>query len=148
MRSPIVSEGEAALWGDSAMTDWPDWFPPNCPPPEAADASGEFYRLVSEDPPVEADFRSNRELADAGEARATWPESKECQACGLSVTETLADAEATRKAFGALRKKRIAVGAVDGDGKLLATPSRKAPSHHSWWRNVGDVAWQTFVVVA
>ncbi len=128
---------------------WPDHFPDGCPPAEAVPASGEFYRLVDHDPVEEVDFWSHRELSDAGLiGTQRWTEEMECRAVACSVFQDKDDAVSAQGMSGRMRKKRIAMGDVSGDGVLLATPSsRTGSSHHSWWRNVGDVAWRTFSVL-
>lgn len=131
------------------MTTWPDWFPPNCPPPSASAASGTFYRLVEEPTVKRDDFRSLRELFIQGvKKRQYWPDDQECKAVALSIHSVIGDAEATRRAIGPLRKHRIAEGEIDGEGRVLPTPGRRGDSHHSWWMPVDDAAWRTFGVVA
>jgi hypothetical protein len=131
------------------MTTWPEWFPENCPPATAAPATGTFYRLVEEETVTRDDFRSVRELLRLGlKSRQYWSDEEESNAVACSVHAVIDDAEKTRKSIGALKNRRIAQGEIDGDGRVLHTPSRLTHSHHSWWRPVDDEAWQTFEVVA
>lgn len=128
------------------MTSWPDWFPSDCPPAQAREAVGRFYRLVDDVTPTEQDFWSARELVAAGiKRRQHWSDDQEWKAVACSVYADLKDAQSARDSFGALKAKVIAGGDIDGPGKVLDTPSQ-GNSHHSWWRNRGDQAWMTFEV--
>lgn len=128
---------------------WPVWFPDACPPGDAGPAAGMFFRLVDSETVTEDDFRSHRELLDAGllPRGRFWADEQECHAVSCSVFSEEEGAAKLREASGALRAKRVARGSVDGPGRLMPTPSRTHRSHHSWWRNVGDTAWLTFEVV-
>lgn len=126
--------------------EWPDYYPSDCPPVEAVDAVGGFFRLVQGETVVEADFESLLSQAFRG-ARRTPPAGTEIMAAGVSIQKAQADAEATRKRVPALKNRRIAQGQIDGEGKLMHTPSKTALSHHTWWRPIGDRAWSTFAVV-
>ena len=65
--------------------NWPSFFPSQCPPSEAKDASSEVFRLVSSSPPVVNDFES---LAQKNPKK--WMDN--CKAAGLSVFTAKADA--------------------------------------------------------
>lgn len=131
------------------MTTWPEWYPPECPPKSAESATGSFFRLVDGEQVTAVDFLSNRELVDQGiKTRVHWTEDAEYLAVACSVHAAKQDAERTRNSFGALRKKRLALGPVDGDGRIMNTPAKNGPSHHSWWRPTGDEAWKSFEVLS
>lgn len=132
--------------GTDEGTQWPGWFPANCPPPEAVAAQGEFFRLVEGDIVVENDFTSHYELHAAGRARRYWSDDEEWKAAACSVHADRIDADNLRLAIGSLLHKRVARGSVSISGVILSTPSKRASSHHSWWRPVGDAAWTTFKV--
>ncbi len=132
--------------GANEGPQWPGWFPANCPPPEAAIAKGEFFRLVDGDTVVEEDFLSHYELHAAGRIRRYWSDDDEWKAAACSVHADRTDADNLRLAIGSLLHKRVARGSVSTSGAILSTPSNRASSHHSWWRPVGDVAWTTFEV--
>jgi hypothetical protein len=153
----LTESSEAARYGEQnsptsrpvmeqALTTWPSWYPSDCPPETASQATGEFFRLVANDVVDEHDFRTNIELHQAGLMRKTWSDADDWKAAACSVHASREDADYTRSSFGALRKKRIAKGRVDGDGRILATPSKTTESHHSWWRPISDRAWTTFSV--
>jgi hypothetical protein len=110
-------------------------------------ARGEFYRLVADDPPTEADFRNHLELAAVGACRRYW--SDDCQAAGLSVSGDMEEATYLRESTGPMRTKKIARGDISGSGRLKRTtelPNKQ--THHTWWRQAGDMTWQRFQVVA
>ena len=45
--------------------EFPDWFPEDCPPSTAADAEGEYFRIVAAQVVSEPDFLSHHELGTA-----------------------------------------------------------------------------------
>lgn len=127
------------------MTDWPGSFPAQCPPGDAVPSSDTFYRLVDDEPPVtEQDFWSYQQLVEAGLQRPHRSPPDACMAVGVSVFDTEESAARTRRAFGALRKKALAAGSLSDSGVVKQTGK---PGHHTWWRPVGDGAWQGFVML-
>jgi len=128
--------------------DWPSHFPPECPPPESADANGDVYRIVNGKKPAEGDFVSYWFLKPQMRARAleAGNTDKACQLCGLSVYLTLADIERLQRRVRHLGKGQIAVGHLNGEGKLLDTGDG---GHHTWWisRQL-EKPWESFKVVA
>jgi hypothetical protein len=126
--------------------EWPNSYPPACPPGDAVDAEGEFFRIVDAEPPVESDFWNHHERAAEGMiTRRTWSDG--CEAAGLSVLQDLEEAKNLREAVGPMRSKKIAHGSLSGSGVMKASPRSKSQSHHTWWRPVGDQAWISFTVV-
>src|SRR5947209_8591582 len=106
----------------SSGNSFPDEWPPHCPPDDAVDASITVYRTVKADPPTEEDFLSYREL---GKKVA---KHLECDACGISVMRTKADAVHHRNLFQ--WSGVIAEGVLQHEhGKIKDTPSNKFPSH-------------------
>lgn len=104
--------------------NWPSFFPPQCPPSEATDASAEVFRFVSSNPPSASDFKS-------------WAETRpkkwrgNCEASGLSVFTVKSDAlQLVRRVRGmsALASANLS----PETGKLKHTP-RNGNSHHTWW---------------
>lgn len=114
------------------MGDWPDHFPESCPPADAADATGSFYRLVAGDPPTPGDFENHLQLRAAGTINPKRVFPDDCMAAGLSILSEKQDAEGLRESVGPLRSKLIAYGEITGHGVFKATPSR-FKSHHTWW---------------
>jgi len=111
---------------------WPSFFPPQCPPSEAKDASAEVFRLVSSNPPSVNDFESW-----AQRYPKKWLGN--CKASGLSVFTSKADLlQMTRRVRGMVKgksspEKLIASATLSPEaGKLMHTPS-DGNSHHTWW---------------
>jgi len=120
--------------------------PPNCPPREAEEASGEVYRLVNKNPPVAKDFLSWYE----SKPEMTYEDrSKECQAHGLSVYNQKSSILSLLKRIPTLRKnKKVALGRLTPDlGVMLNTPSNEDKLHYTWWVAVGKEPWTVFQVV-
>jgi len=112
--------------------EWPSFFPPQCPPTEAVDASVEVFRLVSSNPPAASDFESYAEM---------YPNKWEgnCEASGLSVFTGKDDAlRLARRVPGlsALGNLIATASLTPASGKLKYTP-RNGNSHHTWWAPEG-----------
>jgi hypothetical protein len=128
------------------VAEWPDNFPEACPPEEAADATGSFYRLVEANPPVARDFMSHIELQNAGIIPLKRSFADDCKAAGLSIFAERQDAENVRESVGPLRSKLIAYGDITDQGVMRHTPSRHK-SHHTWWLPVDTEPHPRFAVV-
>ncbi|MDV6303722.1 MULTISPECIES: hypothetical protein [Rhodococcus] len=126
---------------------WPDHYPDQCPPADAARAVGLYFRLVDAAPPTGEDTLSHVELKRAG-ARFKNKDfgDQECMASGFSVFDEQLAAERTREAVGPLRKKLIAKVDVSGSGVLKQTGGNQ--NHHTWWRPAADNDWGNCEVVA
>jgi hypothetical protein len=101
--------------------------PESCPPDtaEAITAPREVFRLVRNNPPTLADFRSQR-----AEKPDVLFNVSECQACGLSVFAERRDSERAMK-LPALRGRLICrLRLEEGAGRIQQT---NRPSHHTWW---------------
>lgn len=108
---------------------WPDHFPENCPPIDASRVEGQYFRLVTADPPVEWDVMSHKER-DPGK---NWG-SGQCRACGLSIYGDEEEARKTRRRIPALRGTKVAIANVTpASGVVAPTPTRTAKSHCTWW---------------
>ena len=103
-----------------------------------------FYRLVDTDPVTEQDFFSHKQRVEAGLQRPLRTPPDPCLAVGVSVFDAPERASQTQRAFGALRKKKLAAGSLAGSGVVKRTGDR--PGHHTWWRPADDASWQNFVV--
>lgn len=103
-------------------------YPPNCPPASATAADGVVFRLLMTSPPTELDFASHRERQPG----KTF--SNPCDACGVSVVREAADVTQLL-AMPALRDRPFVWRGVlrPEMGVLAPTPSRRLPSHHTWW---------------
>jgi hypothetical protein len=121
---------------------FPGFFPKDCPPPEAEPVVENFFRLVSNDPPDDKDFRSHVEMYPRIRFR------NKCAACGLSVFTRLEDIKKLRRRLKALSNKKIAKGKANlKDGPALPTPSVEGDSHHTWWLFQGANVTTSFTVV-
>lgn len=101
--------------------------PEGCPP-EVAEVLVEprdVFRLVSTNPPIDADFRSQRALNPTKSYSLS-----ECQTRGLSVHAELADSVRTLKLPRFRKSKVCRVSLLPGAGYLQQTGT---PSHHTWW---------------
>lgn len=108
--------------------NWPSFFPPQCPPSEAKDASAEVFRLVSSNPPSVSDFESW-----AQRYPKKW--MGHCKASGLSVFTAKSDAlQLVRRVPGMSAPAALIATAnlSPQAGKLMHTP-RDGNSHHTWW---------------
>jgi hypothetical protein len=102
---------------------FPEDWPADCPPADAQDASGEFYRLVKSNPPATRDLQTHHE-------RGTRRKDPACLRRGLSVFRTRDDAEHQSRIFPKLGKI-IAKGILyPRDGKTKPTGK---PTHTTWW---------------
>lgn len=128
-------------------SEWPDYYPAQCPPADAQPAIGHYFRLVDAAPPSGEDTMTHVELQSIG-ARYKGKDfgDKQCMASGFSVFDELAAAERTRRSVGPLRKKKIAKIDVSGPGAILQTGNDR--SHHTWWRPINDSDWTNCSVVA
>jgi len=112
--------------------NWPSFFPPNCPPSEAKDASGKVFRLVSSASPSVSDFESYAQMHPK-----KWMGN--CKASGLSVFTAESDALRMVRRVQGIVQGRSAPGDLIAfanltpeAGKLMHTP-RDGNSHHTWW---------------
>jgi hypothetical protein len=122
--------------------NWPPHLPQNCPPQDAQDASGEVYRLATNNPPQVDDFRSWRE---ENPDKDLSQGITECQACGLSVYRKKEEILSVINKIPRFRKSKPALGVLDPSlGKILATPSKNGNSHHTWWISSGTQPWTIF----
>jgi hypothetical protein len=125
----------------SGTLSFPNTFPPNCPPPDAEDASGIVYRSVNCDPPQAEDFRTYAEL----NKRILDPK-KVCQSHSVSVLRS--EAEARHHLAVSPYVKFLAVAELmPTHGKIKATKSRQLDSHTSWWYYQGVERHTIFKVI-
>jgi hypothetical protein len=103
---------------------FPHWFPQDCPPASASDASGLVYRIVSGETLRDEDFLSHHEL---GTARGAPP----CRRCGISVFDSFRNA---------LHRLRLSprLGTAISEGELTAEAGKTeltsaASGHMEWW---------------
>ena len=125
--------------------NWPSYFPPECPPPDATVAEGEVYRLVAHNPPQPSDFvplaieQPHRDFARCA-----------CKACGISLYRDPADIKRLQDRVPGHRNKVLARGILDAqDGVMKPTPSEVAggASHHTLWIPEGVETVRHFEVI-
>ncbi len=116
-----------------ASLRFPQWFPPDCPPPEASDAGGVVFRFATRNPVAAEDFLSHHELGLA-------PKAKPCSRAALSVYRTIASG---RRRLRQLRERDPArFGPHIAEGSLAAEHGKIMqegvdPDHHEWWAYEG-----------
>ncbi len=108
--------------------EWPDDCPRNCPPEDAVPSTEKVYRFVLNDPPTADDFYTL--VVNLSKKQKSDPETH-CQACGVSVTDTLENARALRL-LPVFAKKMLAAG-PSAPGVVKPTPRRGNPGHATWW---------------
>lgn len=116
-----------------ASPRFPQWFPPDCPPPGASDAGGVVFRFATRNPVAAEDFLSHHELGLA-------PKAKPCSRASLSVYRTITSARRRlrqlRERFPARFGPHIAEGSLAAEhGKIIQEGAD--PDHHEWWAYEG-----------
>ena len=121
--------------------EWPDFYPENCPPPEAEPASGTVYRLVRNDPPQAEDFLSTWE-----EFPGRFPEPT-IQISGVSVYRDPQDIERLKNRIRHLRNRKTAKGELNSTLGFIQPTKGRERSHHTWWIPIGAEPWLVFKVI-
>jgi hypothetical protein len=105
---------------------WPSFFPENCPPNGATDASLEVFRLVQSNPPSTHDFQPYAQL---------FPDKHggDCKASGLSVFSVKEEAFRLSRRVPAIGRFVAVAKLTPEQGKLMPTPNPSNKSHHTWW---------------
>ena len=122
---------------------FPDYFPEGCPPQDAKFMQIDVYRYTKRNDVLhEEDFRSYHQMGKKFED----PE-KHILSFGLSVLSDEAECKnglllpKTRKQYGGYARGRVA-----DVGTAKATPSKRAPSHHTLWLFVDAKPLEHFVL--
>lgn len=128
------------------MPNWPFWYPEGCPPASATLATGMFYRLVKNDPPLDVDFESflEKEVTRKPNRESTVQDVSDAS---VSILQEHSDAVSTQEFIPGMRTRKIALGSIDNSGTMQPNPMPRQPSHFDWWRPFNDVAWRSFSVV-
>jgi len=126
--------------------EWPEYFPKSCPPKEAVYIQPSIYRLVSKHTPKKGDF-----IPYFISQKKDWGK-KACQACGLSVHETLEDCrnnyDRLKRRIPSMRKKIAIAKGEKIEGKFLNTPSKEDSTHCTWWiPKILEKPWELFEVI-
>lgn len=123
------------------IKQWPEYYPDDCPPHNAFNPDGIYFRLINRNNPNKRDFNSyylNKPNEDWG--------TKKCQAMGISIFSQIESCEAMQKIIPALRKKKIVQGRLSpAHGLIAMTPSSQNQDHTTWWiPNTLDEPWTLF----
>lgn len=132
---------------------YPEFFPENCPPIDAEETNGTFYRLIKEKIKKELNekhFKSPRE----NQLKRIWPPSYcECELCAISLikdpNEIHKQKSILKSKIAAYSSRKIFVAKgnlLSKDGVIKNTPNKeeKIFSHHDWWKNKEVESWQKF----
>lgn len=109
--------------------EWFESLPELCPPKDAKDCNGDFYRIANGNPTQSADFFSQRRLAPDKVFKGKGID--ECIARAVSLFANLEDA---KKRLKLPKFKRANIAIVELHAKDGVIKKTFADSHHSWWR--------------
>ncbi len=110
--------------------EWFEKLPPSCPPNDAKDCEGVFYRVSHGNPAESSDFFSQRQLAPDKTFKGEGVD--ECIARAVSLFADLGDAKNLLK-LPKFKHANIAIVQLrKQDGKMKKTFRN---SHYSWWRS-------------
>lgn len=109
---------------------WFEDLPRECPPADAMECGGRYYRVSWGNPATTADFFSQRRLAP--EKVFLGEGIDECVVRAVSVFADLEDACRLLKHPKFKNAKVALLKLEQQDGKIKKTFKR---SHHSWWRS-------------
>jgi hypothetical protein len=111
------------------LSNFPEYYPEQCPPSEAKDVDGNVFRFTARNTPHKRDFLSFYELSPD----KNW-DADTCQAMGLSVFPSISACHEMQSKIPALRKKKIASANLNNShGKFAHTPSTNSKRHMTWW---------------
>lgn len=111
---------------------YPKHYPAQCPPADAAETSGTFYRLIKGDTPEPDEFLPFW-LTKGAESQKRWKKNgKDCVSCGLSISANIGNLK-DRISPSTRYRKIVKVTLDAGMGKIKSTPNHTDASHHTWW---------------
>jgi hypothetical protein len=114
---------------NSLQEYYSDHYPEQCPPKLAYCHTGDLYRFINRNNPVQKDFRSYYDMNPTKD----WG-VKACEARGLSVVKCGSGVLEMRAAIPALRKKKVSKASISENCGLLGdTPSSSSQRHCTWW---------------
>lgn len=106
---------------------WFEPLPDQCPPNDAFEPNGMYFRLADGEKPTCSDFWSHRKI---------WPtksfHTTECIAMAVSVFSDAAPLSALKKMPLHASKSIVAVHLLPDSGRVKQTGANT--HHHSWWR--------------
>lgn len=109
------------------MNQWFENLPDKCPPNDAIEPNGVYFRLVNDLNNVEVDLVSQRYDAPTKKFN-----QDECICCAVSLFANVEDCDNITKLPRHKNKKIYRLQLSDNDGLIKQTFK---PSHHSWWRS-------------
>ena len=110
--------------------EWFEELPPSCPPADATDCKGTYYRVSHGNPAESHDFFSQRLLAPDKQFHGEG--INECIVRAVSIFAELNDAKNLLK-LPKFKNANIAkLHFKEQDGKMKKTFKK---SHYSWWRS-------------
>lgn len=112
----------------SGLISWAEDLPVNCPPNDAIEPDGPYYRLADTYPPANEDFLSHFSLFPKRNYTG-----RECKAKSLSVFSTMEACENARKATPVLRKK-LTIRITLSPGCGVVKPESPPDDHFFWWK--------------
>lgn len=123
--------------GSEGTSSFPEDWPSCCPPPDAIDAQGTFFRVVRKRPCVADDFRSQAELGK-------FKGANQCLRHGLSVLCCIEAARNTCAKYPHLGKLISIASLAPEHGKVSC---KNANGHATWWSYRDIVRHQLFSVI-
>jgi hypothetical protein len=115
---------------------WPADFPADCPPGQAVNAEGTYYRIVKHDPPEQSDFEAIYHTDPIRAEDAMSHGKTTCETMGLSVYADIDHAIQCASRFRKLGRNIARLTLMHEAGKALRTRGTFS-SHHTWWKPVG-----------
>jgi len=122
--------------------NFPTFFPEGCPPEDAPEANGCFFRIIPDKPGRQLKakhFKSHREK----QPDRDFSPKPECQVCSISLIENLDEAKSFARTLietiPAFRdyEPLLARGVLEPPhGRIKHTPDVEngVQSHHDWWK--------------
>ncbi len=111
--------------------EWFEELPKQCPPKDAKECCGVFYRIAEGDPATSEDFFSQRKMNPHKVFKGL--ELDECIVRAISLFSDVEDAKRLLKLPKFKNNTVAEVNLIPKDGLILKTFKR---SHFSWWRTI------------
>lgn len=120
--------GTIATMNQSTAVGFPSHWPSECPPADSTACTGEYFHLLTANPPGKDDLKSFAEKERILRHVPRCP----CMPYGLSVFAEREDAMFMQRAMPKLGAFIAVLQLRPDDGKAMRTPGQR-PSHHTWW---------------
>lgn len=109
--------------------EWFEALPKRCPPRDAVDCKGRFYRIANGNPAQSADFFSQRQLAPDKVFKGQGIDE-----CIVRAVSLFADLDDAKKRMRLPKFKHSTIAVVELHPKDGVMKKTFADSHYSWWR--------------